>query len=103
MSGMEVKDMESVRAYLMYGAYVVEVAETSMNMLSMLTLQLSQGQRLLKPAMEAFRVLAFPVEAARGDDDGEITQYHARTHQVNYEGSFRQFVICSNICNQHDE
>ena len=54
MSGMEVKDAESARAYLMHGAYVVERAETSMDMLSMVALQLSQMQKLLKSAMEAF-------------------------------------------------
>ena len=54
MSGMEVKDMESARVYLMHGAYVVEGAETSMDMLSTVALQLSKMQKLLKPAMEAF-------------------------------------------------
>jgi hypothetical protein len=64
MSGMEVKDVESVRAYLMHGAYVVEGAETSMDMLSTVALQLSQMQKLLKPAMEAFRALAFLIDDA---------------------------------------
>jgi hypothetical protein len=64
MSGMEVKDVESVRAYLMLGAYVVEGAETSMDMLSTVALQLSQMQKLPKPAMEAFRALAFLIDDA---------------------------------------
>jgi hypothetical protein len=64
MSGMEVKDAESARAYLMHGAYVVEGAETSMDMLSTVALQLSQMQKLLKPAMEAFRALAFLIDDA---------------------------------------
>jgi hypothetical protein len=64
MSGMEVKDVESARAYLMHGAYVVEGAETGMDMLSTVALQLSQMQKLPKPAMEAFRALAFLIDDA---------------------------------------
>ena len=58
MSGMEVKDAESARAYLMHGAYVVEGAETSMDMLSTVALQLP------KPVMEAFQALAFLIDDA---------------------------------------
>ena len=64
MSGMEVKDAESARAYLMHGAYMVEGAETSMDMLSTVALQLSQMQKLPKFAMEAFRALAFLIDDA---------------------------------------
>jgi len=49
-AGMEVKDAESARVYLMHGAYMVEEAETSMDMLSTVALQLSQMQKLLKPS-----------------------------------------------------
>jgi len=48
---MEVKDVESVRVYLMHGAYMVEGAETSIDMLSTVTLQLSQMQKLPKPVI----------------------------------------------------
>ena len=61
---MEVKDTVSVRVYLMNGAYVVEGADNSMDMLSIVALQLSQMQKLLKPAMEAFRALAFLINDA---------------------------------------
>jgi hypothetical protein len=61
---MEVKDVESARAYLMHGAYVVKGAETSMDMLSTVALQLSQMQKLPKPAMEAFRALASLIDDA---------------------------------------
>ena len=64
MSGMEVKNVESVRAYLMHGAYMVEGVETSMDMLSMVALQLFQMQKLLKPVMEAFQALAFLIDNA---------------------------------------
>ena len=64
MSGMEIKDMELVRAYLMHGAYMVEGAETNMDMLSTIMLQLSQMQKLLKPVMEAFQALAFLIDDA---------------------------------------
>jgi transcriptional regulator with AAA-type ATPase domain len=64
IAGMEVKDAESARVYLMHGAYVVEGAETSMDMLSTVALQLSQMQKLPKPAMEAFRALAFLIDDA---------------------------------------
>jgi len=64
MSGMEVKDAESARAYLMHGAYMVEGAETGMDMLSTVALQPSQMQKLPKPAMEAFRALAFLIDDA---------------------------------------
>ena len=64
MSGMEVKDVESVRVYLMHGAYMVEGAESSLDMLSTIALQLSQMQKLLKPAMEAFQALAFLIDNA---------------------------------------
>jgi hypothetical protein len=64
MLGMEVKDVETARAYLMHGAYVVEGAETSMDMLSTVALQLSQMQKLPKPATEAFRALAFLIDDA---------------------------------------
>ncbi|KAF8800489.1 hypothetical protein BYT27DRAFT_7200088 [Phlegmacium glaucopus] len=64
MSGMEVKDAETARAYLMNGAYVIEGAETNMEMLSTIALQLSQMQKLPKPGMEAFRALAFLIDEA---------------------------------------
>jgi len=54
MSGMEVMDAVSARAYLMHGAYIVEGAETSLDTLSTIALQLSQMTKLPKPAMEAF-------------------------------------------------
>lgn len=63
-SGMEVKDAETARAYLMNGAYVIEGAETNVEMLSTVALQLSQMQKLPKPAMEAFRALAFLIDEA---------------------------------------
>ena len=64
MLGMEVKDAVSVRAYLMNRAYVVEGAENSMDMLSMVVLQLFQMQKLPKPVMEAFQALAFLIDNA---------------------------------------
>jgi len=63
-SGMEVKDAETARTYLMNRAYVIEGAETNIEMLSTVTLQLSQMQKLLKPAMQAFQALAFLIDRA---------------------------------------
>jgi len=63
-SGMEVKDAETARTYLMNRAYVIEGAETNIEMLSTVTLQLSQMQKLLKSAMEAFQALAFLIDRA---------------------------------------
>jgi hypothetical protein len=63
-AGMEVKDAETVRAYLMNGAYVIEGAETNLEMLSTVVLQLSQMQKLPKSVMEAFRALAFLIDEA---------------------------------------
>lgn len=62
--GMEVKDAETVRAYLVNGAYVIEGAEMNMEMLSTVALQLSQMQKLPKPVMEAFQALAFLIDEA---------------------------------------
>ena len=39
--GMDVRDTETARAHLLIGAFMVEGMETSMGMLSMVTLQLS--------------------------------------------------------------
>jgi hypothetical protein len=64
IAGMEVKDAASARAHLMSGAYIVKGVETSMDMLSTIALQLSQMQKLPKPAMEAFRALAFLIDEA---------------------------------------
>ncbi|KAF8805088.1 hypothetical protein BYT27DRAFT_7105687, partial [Phlegmacium glaucopus] len=64
ISGTEVKDAETARAYLMNGAYIIEGAETTMEMLSTVALQLSQMQKIPKPAMEAFRALAFLIDEA---------------------------------------
>ena len=65
MSGMEVMDAVSARAYLMHGAYIVEGAETSLDTLSTIALQLSQMTKLPKPAMEAFWALAFLIDDAQ--------------------------------------
>ena len=61
---MEVKDTETARAYLMNRAYMIEGAETNIEMLSTVALQLSQMQKLPKPTMEAFRALAFLIDEA---------------------------------------
>jgi hypothetical protein len=63
-TGMEVKDAKTARAYLMNGAYVIEGAETNLEMLSTVALQLSQMQKLPKSMMEAFRALAFLIDEA---------------------------------------
>jgi hypothetical protein len=52
--GMVVRDTETARAHLLIGAFMVEGMETSMGMLSMVMLQLSQMPKLTKPAIEAF-------------------------------------------------
>ncbi|KAF8231878.1 hypothetical protein L208DRAFT_1274819 [Tricholoma matsutake] len=59
---MDVRDAETVRAHLLIGAFMVEGMETSMGMLSTVMLQLSQMLKLTKPAIEAFRALAFLIE-----------------------------------------
>jgi len=48
----------------MNGAYMIEGAETNIEMLSTVALQLSQMQKVPKPMMEAFQALAFLIDKA---------------------------------------
>ena len=74
--GMDVRDTETARAHLLIGAFMVEGMETSMGMLSTVTLQLSQMPKLTKPTIEAFRALAFLIDEASQKQIADVIMDH---------------------------